>query len=418
MAVRFQDDDAYALADPEAASGKAIHLVRDGKPHGDFNTLRAAPPAARIEIEDLAFHPGSAVMLPTVPGPPLEDEEDYVWEEEEWLEVYAKQWPKLSGKMQEIPEDEGGEQEASERSTLEAIAVAYRFLKKNPDLRLFLAGHADASEEQATELSIERGRNVAALLTGDREGFVASCEAFSVPRDAWRMCRYFAHVFGWDCDPGPSESGLDSGAAGEALARFRASYNQFFHKEIPVEGSLGAEDWGAFFDACMKVLASLLGLEEESGLAEWRSAVQFVASDRQSHGYGALVTIPRETSGRWRSKENRRVEILAFPSGALPSLGEAESAGKSSVYGTGLYEIVPVEPRGRIAEPIGFPDELEAQVVDHEDGGEDLPDLTISATLPNLRERLEKDPFAYIDYLAENPPRWPGARRKAPGPKG
>jgi hypothetical protein len=282
-----------------------------------------------LEMEDLNFHLDSAVMLPdpACDEDPATDPQD-----------------RITG--------------------LAVLRACYKYAADNPDEQIVIAGHADASGNSAEynfTLSGLRADNVRCALDGDRAGWVKIANGKHKVEDYQQILLWASHTFGWNCNPGQVD-----GVAGEktsaALSGFQKRYNHEFSKAITVDGAVGPQTWGAFFDLYMRELAELMDTDDD-GLASARRSLVFVDDGHRIVGCGASHPIEQVTaiavrpapgtpvganavttgpttgapgasttapgaigspppdaplSGGFRSVQNRRVEILFFEPGHEP----------------------------------------------------------------------------------------------------
>lgn len=346
MAIIEGDVPCQLMPREEPAEPRDARAIRDSVPKGSFSTLVKNPLAARLEIDDLAYSKGSAVTLPVLPASsaPEASHVEPTWEDPSWAAEYRESAPALYEALQhaaEQPESAGSEDPAYDRVTLALVAIIYRIIENNPELRLLVAGHSDAEEADGDELARGRARNFCALLTGDRELFIATCAAHSAAADFDPIGHFVAAAFGWGWRTG--------GDPQDALRGFRAAYNEarstasfksFFKQPLTVDAALGADDWGALYDCYLVVIAALMGTTSESGLSRFRSALRFVDPDHPAQAFGAAV--PREAAVTWRSLAQRRVEVLFFPADLVDSI---KRRGASGVYQPGLCDFLQVDPR-------------------------------------------------------------------------
>jgi len=313
---------------------EVVDVSEDGEP-GHAPTLEAAALGKRprevpieaerrrgylLEMEDVQFHHGSAVLLPDRP-----DDADAAGDPE-----------RLDG--------------------LAALRVGLEWAGHHPDQRLLVAGHTDTTGSDAVNLvlSRRRGRVVHALLVGERAAWVEECEAANGTEDVQRVLRWAAAAFGWGCDPGPVD-----GAAGPKTRRgveaFQGAYNDAHAPAIAVDGVVGPETWGAVFDCYEAALDR--ALEAAGGLAERRAGLRFL--EPAAVGCGEHHPIEAARRDDYRSATNRRVELLFFDPGEEPELachrGEACTPDVCPLYAAGRYalERVPARVTGYLRLRVG-----------------------------------------------------------------
>lgn len=306
---------------PSAAAGTPI-TRRDAdktfdRPSNELHTfLLRGFIVHRLEMADVHFHFDSAVMLPDHGGPHVHDGDPQ---------------PRITG--------------------LTVIAKALTHARDNPAQKLLVAGHTDTSGGQAynVQLSQLRADNVLHVLRGEREPWVASCRNKHQVEDYQRILTWAAERFGFACDPG----GIDNRhgpRTTEALRRFQADYNAMFGRAISVDGQIGDQTWGAFFDCYMAGLKDTLEVDD-AGLAQLRAGLKFIDAGKPGVGCGEHFPIDAQGRDGFRSQTNRRVELLFFDPGEEPQLRCHPSAGvcqheQCELYSRQprLYEFRPIPP--------------------------------------------------------------------------
>ena len=145
-----------------------------------------------------------------------------------------------------------------------------------------------------------------------------------------------------------------------AVRTFQDRYNETFNASITVDGVVGPQSWGAFFDTYMEELAQLLELSSDD-LPQFRQQLRYVNSEHKVIGCGERIPIDESQRDNYRSAENRRVELLFFVSDSAPDLsahlngGEIRSgnagAEASDVYGPGAHTYRVLIPEWWVNEP-------------------------------------------------------------------
>jgi outer membrane protein OmpA-like peptidoglycan-associated protein/uncharacterized Zn-binding protein involved in type VI secretion len=204
---------------------------------------------------------------------------------------------------------------------LDDLACCYLYVKANPSKMMLIAGHTDKSGPPSynQQLSEKRAENVLHLLTGSRADWVTTVNPQSGGKskveDYQRILRWVSTMLGWSCDPGDADNILGSRTK-EAIKAFQEMYNSEFRKSIAVDGVVGSDTWGAFFDIYMLMLADALGHgSDTSALKPYRDALKFV-DGRKVVGCGES----HHTTQYSISLEDRRVEILFFEPADKPKL--------------------------------------------------------------------------------------------------
>lgn len=235
------------------------------------------------------------------------------------------------------------------------IGMALRFNQEHAGRTVFIAGHTDtvADPDFNQLLSEERARVALALLKGDpasRESFKDLCNNRHKIADINQILSWVAREFAdfdkpkFACDPGR----VDDVAKPAAVSRFQEAFNA--HKttlgssapNLLVDGKVGKETWGAFFDCYDFALRRELG-EDPTTLADLRSKLTFTDPSREALGFGEHFPIEELGVDNFQSQTNRRVEILFFEQGEEPDLQHAkEDPETSELYLPGHFERTPL----------------------------------------------------------------------------
>lgn len=415
--IRYPGDliNAHEAGAEAAAEDGALTFrrpaMRTAPGFSHMNTLDLRPLPALLEVEDTTYHLNSAVTLPVLPtfGPPDPVVPSAFMDSftarcrQSHPAVFYDYWKRTV-------EDDPPEEELWRRSSLVHIAVIYLFLQTNPEYRLLLAGHTDSTGGDAfnMELGQERAENFYCLLTGERGRWIDNCIARSTVEDYQRILSYYATLYGMSCDPGEVDNQCGEQTT-QAIRGFQQDYNTRFQKRISVDGFVGAEVWGAFFDMYMLEIATLLGTTS-ADLGTYRSYVRFVDRAHPTISCGERIPIEEPLRKHFRSQKNRRVESLFFPSSDLPDLKahlkggaiRSGSAGReaSPIYGPGADPFAIIIPRwwNEVHETGRTPQFQIEEMVPIETESEE-------SSLPVVRtEADDADPWAYLDRFEETEP--------------
>ncbi len=128
--------------------------------------------------------------------------------------------------------------------------------------------------------------------------------------DVQHILKWAAGARGWDCDPGDIDGNF-GGESRQALENFQTAYNLEFAPPISVDGRMGPETWGAFFDVQQAELAKLL-TADAGAMAGYRSGLRWMDPGRKGVGCGESWPIDQAERDNFRSQTNRRVELLFF----------------------------------------------------------------------------------------------------------
>lgn len=265
-----------------------------------------------LEVDDEHFHLDSAVLLPNYGTSAAQD---------------AAEGPTLG---------------------LAVLAECLRHAKDNPNQTVLIAGHADTSGQDAYNLTLSKKRANAVLhaIMGERDQWVAISNAQHKTEDYQLIFKWVASIYGWDCDPGKVDN-VQGPKTTQATMNFQERYNLEFDGSIAKNGVVGVQTWGAIFDVYMDMLTNLLETDDD-GVAALRSGVKFLGPKVVGCGENFPIEAPRKNN--YRSRVNRRVEILFFDPGQEPKLdchpGDACKAILCETYNPKMYKFkhLPVSP--------------------------------------------------------------------------
>jgi outer membrane protein OmpA-like peptidoglycan-associated protein len=237
-------------------------------------------PACRLEVADVHFNFDSAVFLPDAGAAQTDD-------------------PSITG--------------------LAVLRACLQYAQAHPEQPAAISGHTDTVGTPGYNLTLSslRAQNVKAALVGKRDDWASSAAAKYCVADVQRILRLAAYTLSWDCDPGRVDNKPGPQTA-QAVKNFQARYNDVYGASIGVDGKVGSETWGAFFDVYMLELRDLLGTDD-SGLAALQQGITFVDPNHAAVGCGENHPIEAAGQDQYRSATNRRVEILFFNPGDEPT---------------------------------------------------------------------------------------------------
>jgi peptidoglycan hydrolase-like protein with peptidoglycan-binding domain len=273
-------------------------------PTGKLNIIRVTRfNAELIEMEDVHFHLDSAVLLP-----------DFA-----------------------LTSDPNAP-EADRITGLAVLRTCLLHAQETSDL-LLIAGHTDTTGQPDSNLtlSMQRAENVFCALTGDRDGWVSNCGQKHKVEDYQQILKWVARIWEWDCDPGEVDNSFGPKTK-TATQEFQRSYNLDFSCSIAEDGDVGDETWGAFFDVYMEVLKLILETDD-GGLAAYRQSLRFADPGNETVGCGQNFPIEEPRRAQYRSRINRRVELLFFNPAQLPNLNCHPGGGACSKGDCEIYEL-------------------------------------------------------------------------------
>ena len=267
-----------------------------------------------IEVEDVHFHHDSAVFLP----------------------------------------DYGDAPDPKRITGLSILATAYQHAEKNPTHQLLDAGHTDTSGKDAYNLtlSVQRADSVLHALLGNRSAWVAVSLAKHKVEDYQQIVKWTSWAYGWDSDPGPIDN-VHGSQTTAGVKGFQRNYNNTFGGSLVVDGVVGEKTWGAIFDVYMDYLKSSMEVDD-AGLAAARARLVFLGPKRVGCGENFPIDSPRKND--YRSKINRRVELLFYEPDQVPKLdchpGSSCDPILCEVYNPLMYKYTHITPTPKPAKKV------------------------------------------------------------------
>jgi outer membrane protein OmpA-like peptidoglycan-associated protein len=358
--------------------------------------------ASRLEVEDAFFNTGSAVFLPDVPsarpnGIPI----PVPFTNPKLLADLVRSHEELTVRFMTQPFDPDAARTGPARDTaLHVIIAALRFLEQNPSHALVVAGHTDRVGDAAfnERLSAARGRSVVALLEGKRADFVAAAKSYHAAEDDVIILRYAARTRGWPCDPAD-----DDRATQNEIRSFQQYFNRDFTRTIAVDGSVGDETRGAYFDLYESDLAASVG--GPAALGALRGHLRFVDASHKVLACGERFPRENPETDGLRSQANRRVELLFFAPPRVPSVAASDAA--TQIYRRKLFDFEPLS-RDVLAKPLVGAGEVTADEITLtpvESPPAAILPPPLFTTMPHAGRRVPGDGWAFlIPFHQTHPP--------------
>jgi hypothetical protein len=371
----------------------------------DYTVVVLGARVHRLEIEDAFFQTASAVFLPDAPlaeqaNPGNTD--GAAFSNSELWDSLRKSHPGFADTLEKEPfdpDEDGGAAARARVSGADRLATVLRFLHDNQDHQLLIAGHTDRAggTDYNQKLSEARAKSALAILAGDRDSFVEVCKGYHVADDDAVFVRYANRKRGWPCDLDD-----DKQASAAEIKQFQKSYNQEFDAEIAVDGVVGEETLGAYYDLLDDDLAVAVGGDDK--LEELRGDLRFVSDDCQTIGFGEKYPVdPSEPDGT-RCQNDRRVEMLLFATPDLPDLTDPDQAGKE-IYVSKHYRVMVLTPGAVEADgEDGGATNEDFQMADAEapEPGVGEPEEELATTMDFVDSARDlEDQWAFLDPLDE-----------------
>lgn len=355
-------------------------------------SAKAPRAARRLEVPDMAFHHGSAVVLPSVPPaepPPAAAGTAFantsLWQDLE--QELATQVQRLKAPFR--APDLGPAREPG----LPLLLATLQLLEDNADFKLVVAGHTDTtgSGDVNRRLSQARGEALVALLAGDRAAWSAAVEEWNDEDDVRVVVAWAASTRCWPCHPAQCKD------LKEAVRELQAAYNRDFEQQIAVDGLVGPQTRGAWFDIYQRFLEERAGGAD--ALTSLRGQLRWVSEDARVLACGEDYPLERPGQDGYRSRLNRRVEVLFFASADAPDLAQEDPA--AEVY-SGDYEFEAVDPTARPAEGGAGEAPGDPRLEPVEDAPQDEELVT---TMPVRAQADAADPYGFLEPFDQAYPR-------------
>lgn len=277
----------------------------------EFTQLSGRPTAYLLEVQDLAFHVGSSMFLPSLPETGSDEGYDFAEHQETADEIRQSEpdFGKSSGRQVA-----NGNDDDWPLAGLVVPALVFVFCRDNADYQLLSVGHSDRGEPE--ELSAKRAQNALCVVLGDADGWIASCRDHHTPADWQRILLHFAVRYGWNCDQ-HEVSGKWDEPLRASLQCFRDGYEELRNRSAGTGDTLFPETAAAVFDLYQDELASLLEIEPEA-LGRQQSSLHLADAHQPFVGCGAAVGLDAIGDDGYRSRSPRRVELHLFKKGGAP----------------------------------------------------------------------------------------------------
>lgn len=287
--------------------GKEIRLF----PHRKNKIILHQSSCFLLEMEDVLFHSGSAVMMPDNP----------------------------EGRSSR--DGEGVEERQVRVCGVRALSLVFRHLQLHPEHKLLICGHTDRSGDIAYNFKLSglRARGVYLLLVGKREEWAELSASKHKIEDYQQIMKYYSLMNGWKCDPGLVDNKWGPKTE-QAIREFIISWNTlFYHKaagaqelDVAIVDEIRRSPdhlwpkamWEAVYDLYeLDLRTTVCGKEassEKFALQGARLIESFVDPDQPWLACGESFPKDERPNVRYRSQRDRRVELLFFDPAEIPML--------------------------------------------------------------------------------------------------
>ena len=284
----------------------------------------------------------------------------------EFADLHFATSRKLILPLVESPELEGGPPRAA---PLQVVAALLEFAADHPERDLVVYGHTDTvgGDAKNDALALERARNVALYLAGERDDWAAHCQEHYAIVDFKRVHHWAAERFGWSTDPGALDNEWTS-TPRKARAEFRRRCDELLGTALKQGVKQNHKDWLAIYDLYEIAVAGYLACRPED-LAALRAAIRF--AEPAEVACGQRWPVARQGQDGVEGRFNRRVEVNFFQPGELPEAHGSEQPPGEGLYASGRYRQIRLAPVGS--------DEVLLRVTLLDEHGDPMPEAEYSA---------------------------------------
>lgn len=280
-------------------------------PKGALKALKAATnrkntfkikkiPIAVLEIEDLCYHEGSALILPDTPAG--------------------------------TNEGESSDENQKRVSGVASLALVYRQFEEDPNKKLLIAGFDDSNgtAKQGFIISKERANGALMLIKGEKTLWAKHAHDVHIVKDYQQILKYYCHEHGYDCDPGEIDNIWGPKTKGATNNFFRGIVsNGTSPKPLNVNDVVSSNEkkwpvdaWEAVFSLYESSFFSLLigSRWTPDDAKKARASLKFVDDSKPYVACGESFPASFFGATNFRSQKDRRVEFLFFDAHELPAV--------------------------------------------------------------------------------------------------
>ncbi|NLW32388.1 MAG: hypothetical protein GXY77_13135, partial [Fibrobacter sp.] len=215
-----------------------------------------------------------------------------------------------------------------------SLCSVFKFAKENSDKEILLFGHSDTSgdPEYNYDLSQWRAEGIKAVLDNKKDAWLDIVELASKIEDYQQILKSL-YNHGWATDPGAVDN-TNGPKTEQAVNAFQGEYNNRFNGSLKQDGVMGQNTWSALFEVIRDLLVE--SVKSETG----SEPAQLVYSSKHDGIYPCGESFPIDEKGKddYRSRENRRVEIVFFDKGKAPELIKPENKKKVKKSEAVIYD--------------------------------------------------------------------------------
>jgi outer membrane protein OmpA-like peptidoglycan-associated protein len=203
---------------------------------------------------------------------------------------------------------------------IESLATALKFAADNTGKEVVIFGHTDTSGDPAYnyDLSKWRAQAVKALLDNDKQTWGDLAAPQATVENIQTFLTALTKRYGWQCNPGPID-GKEGPKTNSGREAFQRQFNEKHGGCLTVDGIFGEQSWGAMFTVVSKLLEQRFGqLANGSQMPK----LTYASKCNGIYPCGESFPIDQAEKDNYRSRQNRRVEIVFFDKGKCPELLE------------------------------------------------------------------------------------------------
>lgn len=192
-----------------------------------------------------------------------------------------------------------------------ALVAAFKFAKENSGKEAIVFGHGGKTGTPADEfdLSKQRAELLLCLLNGGQDRFVEIAGLCATIKD-WQTCLVaLAERYGWDCDPGKPD-----GKAGTITSKATEAFKKHCKEKLTIACEVNSKiddaSWCTMYDVMRKVIEDTIK----------QGPLSSPTLSSTSNGFYPCGNAFKPEGTGIRSKDGRRVEIVFFAKGKVPTL--------------------------------------------------------------------------------------------------
>ncbi|NLW30480.1 MAG: peptidoglycan-binding protein [Fibrobacter sp.] len=153
--------------------------------------------------------------------------------------------------------------------------------------------------------------------------------------------------YGWPTDPGAVDN-TNGPKTKDAVNAFQGEYNNRFDGSLKQDGVMGQNTWSALFE----VIRDLLVESVKSEIGEEPSGLVYSSNNNGVYPCGESFPIDEKGKDDYKSRENRRVEIVFFDKGKAPELIKPENKKKVKKSEAVIYDKRITEKKPVFSKPV------------------------------------------------------------------